>query len=129
MATSYRMTGIYDQPLVDPDEWIAQGRPVGAFPTRTLRPGDPIKFRDDAERDRLMELGVVEEVEGQDTPVDHEKQIEERRKEQEKEQREASGRDSLEDLRAEAEALGLSKSGNKPELRARIDEHRSSQQG
>lgn len=131
MATVYRMTGIYDQPLVDPDEWVAAGRPVGTFPTRTFRPGDVIEPRNSEERDRLLELGVVEKVEESSTAADHERQIEERRKAQEAEQREASeaqaGGESLEDLRAEAESLGLAKSGNKAELRDRIAEHRSQQ--
>lgn len=128
----YRLTGIYDQPLVDPFEWIAQGRPVGAYPTRTYRPGDTIDFRDDEERDRLLSLGVVEEAPEQQSAEDQQRQIEERREAAQQEQRDASdglsGGDSREDLQREAEALGLPKSGSKAELRERIDAHRQSQE-
>jgi hypothetical protein len=90
MATQYKLTGHYDQPRVDPDEWVAQGRPVGAYPTRTYRPGDVIEFRNDEERDRLVSLGVVEEVEQESSREDQQRQVDERRKEQESEQRQAS---------------------------------------
>lgn len=90
MATNYRLTGTYDQPLVDPFEWVSQGRQAGTYPTRTYRPGDPIEFRNDEERDRLLSLGVVEEAPEGTSGEDQQREIEERRKAAEAEQRDAS---------------------------------------
>lgn len=141
----YRLTGIYDQPLVDPFEWIAQGRPVGAYPTRTYRPGDTIKFRDNEERDRLLSLGVVEEAPEGTSSEDQQREIEERRKAAEEEQRDASkgssaaadppaspevaalvdgnDADSLREMAAERD---LPQSGSKRDLAERIVAHDAS---
>lgn len=93
MAASYRLTGNYDQPQVDPDKWLADGRPAGSYPTKTLRPGDPIEFRNAEEKKRLLELGVVEEVEeSAQSAEDAEREIEARRKELESQAEQAASK-------------------------------------
>lgn len=85
---TYRLTAAsYDQPQVDPDEWVAQGRPAGAYPVKTYRAGDVIEPRTDGERDRLLSLGVLEEVEEDaQSSEDAEREIEVRRQELDQEQ-------------------------------------------
>lgn len=121
MATQYRFTGAsYDQPRVDPDEWVALGRPAGAYPTKTVTTGEVIEFRNAEEKERLLGLGVVEEVPAGQSSEEQAAQIEQRRRALESESGPSDDDRTVEELRAEAEARGLPKSGTKAELQKRL---------